>query len=191
MDILKNSFYLYDNFFKLKLMSNNQPLLFQLEELLRWKKSKKVYAEKLGITEDEVSELLKELRKKEEIVDSANIDSGLKKFNKEKGTVESVITVDFEPKDDVELAKLHKIDLNKYVITNYWTKLLPNGKFTSSVFCKIKKPEDYSPEDFIKFLEKYKPNGIKIKQKGANLTSKFTPFSNNFITINNMCIFLL
>lgn len=143
-------------------MSNNQPLLFQLEELLRWKKSKKVYAEKLGITEDEVSELLKELRKKEEIVDSANIESGLKKFNKEKGTVESVITVDFEPKDDVELAKLHKIDLNKYVITNYWTKLLPNGKFTSSVFCKIKKPEDYSPEDFIKFLEKYKPKEIKV-----------------------------
>jgi hypothetical protein len=146
-------------------MYDNKPLLIQLEELLHWKKSKKVYAEKLGITEDEVSELLKELKKKDEIVDNTIIESGIKKFNKEKGTVESVITVDFEPKDDVELAKLHKIDLNKYVITNYWTKLLPNGKFTSSVFCKLKKPSDYSVEDFLKFLEKYKPNNIQVKKE--------------------------
>jgi biotin operon repressor len=46
-------------------MSENQSLLSQLEELLTQKKSKKFYAERLGISEFEVNELLKELREKD------------------------------------------------------------------------------------------------------------------------------
>ena len=42
-------------------MSENQSLLHRLEELLSQKKSKKFYAEKLGISEFEVNELMKEL----------------------------------------------------------------------------------------------------------------------------------
>jgi hypothetical protein len=40
--------------------------------------------------------------------------------------------------------------------------MLPSGKFTSSVFSKRKQPQDYSPEDFAKFLENYTPNNIEI-----------------------------
>jgi hypothetical protein len=82
--------------------------------------------------------------------------------NVEKGTIESTIVTDFEPKDDIELAKLHKINLDKYVITNYWSKMLPSGKFTSSVFSKKKEAKDYSPEDFARFLENYKPNNVSV-----------------------------
>ena len=46
-------------------MSVNQSLLEKLEQMLGWKKSKKVYAEKLGVSEEVVDELLKELRNKE------------------------------------------------------------------------------------------------------------------------------
>jgi FtsH-binding integral membrane protein len=46
-------------------MSENQSLLHRLEELLSQKKSKKFYAEKLGISEFEVNELMKELREKD------------------------------------------------------------------------------------------------------------------------------
>jgi hypothetical protein len=157
-------------------MSDNQSLLFQLQELLHWKKSKKVYAEKLGITEEEVSELLKELKKKKEFenfIDDVNINSSTRKINNEKGTIESTLVLDFEPKNDIELAALHKIDLNKYIITNYWSKLLPNGKFTSSVFSKRKQPQDYSPEDFAKFLENYKPNNIEITKPGVSSNKDF------------------
>ena len=49
-------------------MSDYQSLLSQLEELLTQKKSKKFYAERLGISEYEVTELLKELREKDNIV---------------------------------------------------------------------------------------------------------------------------
>jgi len=141
-------------------MSENQSLLYRLEELLTQKKSKKFYAEKLGISEYEVNELMKELKEK----DSEPVINytGERKVNVEKGTIESTIISDFEPKDDIELAKLHKINLDKYIITNYWSKMLPSGKFTSSVFSKLKQAKDYSPEDFAKFLQNYKPNNITV-----------------------------
>lgn len=148
-------------------MSENQILLNQLEELLRQKKSKKFYAEKLGITEEEVTDLLKELREKDDSVE-IEISNNSRKVNIEKGTIESIITSDFEPKDDIELAALHKINLDKYIITNYWSKMLPSGKFTSSVFSKRKQPEDYTLEDFEKFLTKYTPNFTFIKKEKSN-----------------------
>jgi hypothetical protein len=143
-------------------MSENQDLLAKLEELLRMKRSKKFYAERLGISEFEVNELLKELREREnsQVVEKNYTEE--RKVNVEKGTIESTVISDFNPKDDIELAKLHKINLDKYVITNYWSKMLPSGKFTSSVFSKRKETKDYSPEDFAKFLENYKPNQVKL-----------------------------
>lgn len=141
-------------------MAQDQNLLFQLEKLLSWKKSKKFMAEKLQITEGEVEELLKELRGKDSTIEDEIVEyiSSTRKVNNEKGTLESTLVLDYEPKDDLELAALHKINLDKYVITNYWSKVLPSGKFTSSVFSKLKKPQDYTPEDFAKFLQEYKPN---------------------------------
>jgi acetone carboxylase gamma subunit len=144
-------------------MSDYQSLLVQLQELLTQKKSKKFYAEKLGISEFEVTELLKELREKDNYQNAEGknyIEE--RKVNVEKGTIESTIVSDFDPKDDLELAKLHKINLDKYIITNYWSKMLPSGKFTSSIFSKRKEAKDYSPEDFAKFLENYKPANILV-----------------------------
>jgi len=155
-------------------MSYNESLLTQLEGLLHWKKSKKFYAEKLNITEDEVDELIKELKKRDkddgdEFLKNVSSDFEIvKKVSNEKGTIESTITLDYEPKDDIELAQLHKIDLERYVITNYWSKVLPSGKFTSSVFSKRKTPTDYTAEDFSKFLENYKSNYIPIPSPDRN-----------------------
>ncbi len=151
-------------------MSYNEDLLNQLEGLLSWKKSKKFYAEKLQISEDEVDELIKEIKSRgkdegESFLKTSNTNStfeAIKKVSNEKGTIESTITLDYEPKSDKELADLHKIDLERYVITNYWSKVLPSGKFTSSVFSKRKTPKDYTVEDFSKFLEKYTSNYIPI-----------------------------
>ena len=134
-------------------MSENQELLHQLKKLLKQKGSKSFYAKKLGISEIEVNDLLNQLKNNN--VNHQHHQS-TRKVNNETGTIESTILLNYEPKDDLELAKLHKINLDKYVITNYWSKLLPNGKFTSSVFSKKKVAKDYSPEDFAKFLQNYK-----------------------------------
>ena len=126
-------------------MLDNQQLLNQLKDMLRWKKSKSYYAKSLGISVFEVDRLLKQLSEDKRIEPSSNKTI---KVDVEKGTLESVMMCDYEPKDDIELAALHKIDLDKYIITNYWSKLLPTGKFTSSVFSKRRGPKDYNPEDF-------------------------------------------
>ena len=144
-------------------MAQDQNLLFQLEKLLSWKKSKKFMAEKLGITESEVNDLLKELKDKEAPEVEENFYESIRKVNVEKGTIESSIVVDFEPKDDLELAKLHKVNLDRYVISNYYSKLLPDGRFTSTVFSKIKKAQDYTPEDFAKFLANYTPKHDAVR----------------------------
>jgi len=150
-------------------MSVNQSLLEQLEQMLHWKKSKKVYAEKLGVTEEVIDELLKELRNKERVRDDAEVahyvsvlEEMVVKVNNEKGTLESTIETNFEPKDDLELARLHKINLDKYKISNYWTKQKSNGKFTSSVFATLRQPKDYTAEDFSKFLETYEPRVLTV-----------------------------
>jgi hypothetical protein len=135
-------------------MINSSNLLSQLEQLLRMKKSKKFYAERLGISEAEVEELMSELKNKPGDEESIPYQT---RVNVDSGSLESTIEVSFEPKDDLEIAKLHKINLDKYRITNYWSKLKSNGKFTSSVLATIRKPDDYGVEDFQKFLETYQP----------------------------------
>ena len=102
-------------------MAQDQNLLFQLEKLLSWKKSKKFMAEKLEITEGEVEELLKELRGKDSTVEQEIVEyiSSTRKVNNEKGTLESTLVLDYEPKDDLELAALHKITLQKILLSFY------------------------------------------------------------------------
>lgn len=140
-------------------MSNkNSHLLDQLAEMLPWKKSKKTYAEKLGITEQEVTDLIKMIKSETQLelrVDFENFKEEIKKVNNEKGTLESVVESKFEPKSDIELAKLHNIDLTKYVIRQYYSKLQTNGNFTSTVLASLRKPEDYSVEDFTKFMSTF------------------------------------
>ena len=160
-------------------MSVNQGLLERLEQMLGWKKSKKVYAEKLGVSEETIDELLKELRNKEKVRDDAEtahyidvLEELVVKVNNDKGTLESTIETSFEPKDDLELARLHKINLDKYKISNYWTKQKQNGKFTSSVFASLRQSKDYTAEDFAKFLEGYTPNLTLITPDIASVNER-------------------
>jgi len=142
-------------------MTENQDLLVALQSLLGLKKSKEYYAKRLNITVEEINELFKKLNIKTKAPKNNCCREQSIKVNNEKGTIESVLTLDYLPKSEEELAKLHKIDLGKYKI-NYWSKLLPNGKFTSSVQAVRKKEEDLTGEDFLKILEKFQTNYIPI-----------------------------
>ena len=151
-------------------MQENNNLLYQLEQMLSWKRSKGFYAKKLNITEQEIDELMKELKNRDNVKDEAEaaayisaLEEHILEVNNDKGTLKSTIESSFEPKSDTELAQLHKIDLSKYKISNYWSKQKSNGKFTSSVFATLRKPADYTAEDFAKFLENYTPKEISVR----------------------------
>lgn len=142
------------------MIESNELLLDKLQQLLKQKQSKVFYAEKLKIPIETVYDLMKELNKKnkpeEEIIE------GTTKVNVERGTIESTRETTFDPQTVEQLAKLHKIDLERYKISTYWSKLKGNGKFTSSVLASLKKPDEYTPEDFAKFLKGYTPKPVNI-----------------------------
>lgn len=135
--------------------------LAKLSKMLKWKKSKRYYAKRLGIAEKDINILLKELKKYRK--SPSKREETTRKENFVKGTLESIKTVSNEPNNHKELALVHNVDLDKYIIVNYWSKLQTSGKFTSSIFCKRKKPQDYSLEDFEKFFKNYTPNYTPIK----------------------------
>lgn len=122
-------------------------LLEQLKGLLSQKRSKEFYAEKLGISLQEVEDLMDEIKdvnKKERAKEELNDEtvSTEKRVDNEKGTLESKTVSDYDPASDEDLAKLHKVNLDKYYISDYKSRQLQNGKFISSISCKLKKIDD-------------------------------------------------
>lgn len=132
--------------------------LARLSKMLKWKKSRKFYAERLGVSEKKIRQYLKQLK----TFKVPDRQEWTKEEDFVKGTLRSERTASFEPNSHKELAIIHNVDLDVFQITNYWSKLQPNGNYTSSIFCRRKQPQDYSIEDFKKFLKDYKSNYIPV-----------------------------
>lgn len=148
-------------------MNNNQSLLNQLEQLLSWKKSKKFYAEKLGITEGEIEELLTELKNREsECIENEDyieaLETSVVKFfeDLEKGTGEVVFNTDEEIRSLDELILKCRIDTEKWEITkyvqNYWGNR-KNPHWQVKAWLGIKKEEQQFQNSFTEFLNSYNP----------------------------------
>lgn len=158
----------------------NYDNLSKMAKLIKRKRSKKYYADRLGISVEEVGNLKRHIyrlqkntrRKKNKNIEEQVRKEDVKKANLIKGTLESIKTVAFEPNDHKELAIVHNVDLDVFKITNYWSKLQRDGTYTSSIFCKRKTPADYSLEDFQGFLKKYKPNYITPKSPKKDSTKE-------------------
>ena len=150
-------------------MSENQSLLNQLEQMLHWKKSKKFYAEKLQITEDEVDELIKELKGSENAREDAEIGNYIGELEDkivrfiedvQKGTGELVLNSKEEIKSLDELIQKCKIDTDKWEITkyvqNYWGNS-ENPHYQVKAWLGKKKNEQVFQDSFVDFLSNYVP----------------------------------
>lgn len=131
----------------------------QLKKLLKQKESHAFYSKRLNVSIEEVKSLLSELKSTE--AETANYISELEErvieVSNDKGTWKSTVITDFEPKNDEELIVAHKVNTEKYILSKYYSKLLPSGKFTSTLFCSLKKSTDFSLEDFSTFLKDFVP----------------------------------
>lgn len=168
-------------------MSKDQ-LLEDLQSLLSRKKSKKFYADKLGITSEKVENLMKELREsKEDYVEAANYIADLEsqiEVNNDKGTWKSTVVSDFDPKSDEELIALHKINTDKYKLSSYWSKQR-GEKFTSSVFCTLKKPSEVTLEDVEQTLQHYKSNYVPLTKLNILINQKWEDSCSAFIDLTD------
>lgn len=148
-------------------MSNNQSLLEQLQSLLSWKKSKKFYAEKLGIAETEIDELLKELRSRDrDDAESgtyiAELEDVVVKFMEDvtKGTGEVVANFSEEVKSLDELIEKCKIDTEKWEVTKYVQNFWGNGDnphWQVKAWLGKKTVEQLFQANFVEFLDSYQP----------------------------------
>ena len=150
-------------------MSENQPLLQQLQQMLHWKKSKKYYAEKLGVTENEIDELLEEIRKEERIVEEAEVGNYISeledvvvKFVEDftKGTGEVVAHVSEEIHSLEDLIEKCKIDTDKWEVTKYVQNFWGNGEhphWQVKAWLGKKSTEQVFQDAFVDFLSSYEP----------------------------------
>lgn len=141
--------------------------LNQLKELLKRKKSKDYYATQLGISIQEVEELLRELRDSEQPDPELSIEGSTQKFNFDKGTVE-VSAVYTSPPTPEQVIADHKIDLTKYKLSAYYSKGHTNGTFTVTALFKSIPQEQQQTDSFQDFLKTYKSPHQNITQFGWN-----------------------
>ena len=155
-------------------MPENQSLLHQMEQMLHWKKSKKFYAEKLNITEDEVDALLRELRNAETVENEAEVGNYIGELEDtivrfiedvQKGTGEIVVNTKEEIKSLEDLIEKCKIDTDKWEITkyvqNYWGNV-EHPYYQVKAWLGKKKNEQVFQDSFISFLETYQPVSPEI-----------------------------
>lgn len=155
-------------------MPENQSLLQQLEQMLRWKKSKKFYADKLGVTEDEVDVLIKELKTAETAENEAEVgnyigeleDTIVRFFEDvQKGVGEVVFNSKEEIKTLDELIDKCRIDTSKWEITKYVQNYWGNAEtphYQVKAWLGKKKNEQVFQDSFISFLETYQPLSPEI-----------------------------
>lgn len=164
-------------------MAENQHLLNQLQQLLSWKKSKKFYADKLGITEAEVSELLKEIKGSQDSIrneaeTSSYIDAledAVVKYEEDlaRGTGEIIFNSAEEIRSLDELIVKCKIDTEKWEITKYVQNYWGSGKtphWQVKAWMTKKTTEQVFQDSFVEFLKDYLPTSTYIN--GPRYSSK-------------------
>ena len=148
-------------------MVDNQHLLEQLQQMLNWKKSKKFYAERLGIGEEEVENLLKEIRTsardEAEVSDYIGIlEDVVIRFEEDlaRGTGEILFNSAEEIKSLEDLIEKCKIDTEKWEITKYVQNYWGNTKtphWQVKAWMSKKTTEQLFQDSFVEFLKEYKP----------------------------------
>lgn len=170
----------------------NELVLEQLKQLLKQKKSKAFYAEKLGVPLETIYEALKEIRGKEDLEESEtkNPDE-----NKKTEEYKADGTASFEYKGNKSITSLEEAieffnidtkiwDVERWICNSWdmgskWRKQdlsWNNGVMTGTAVRKnkfitntnyqvkvwLKKKQGFSPDNFVEFLKTYKPSPVEV-----------------------------
>lgn len=131
----------------------------KLEKMLPWKKGNKFLAGKLKCTEQEVAEMIKELTVEEELPDLGESTYSLN-LEKEEIKVSKIWSFAPQPEDVI---KEHRIDTNKWKLSQIWIKQTTKGYLTSAAFAP-KKVTDVDVPSLEKLITNYK-SSHKLLQK--------------------------
>jgi hypothetical protein len=162
-------------------MVGNQYLLDQLQNMLNWKKSKKFYADKLGVTEFEVEELLKELKNNTSSINDdaeassymTELEDAIIRYQEDvsKGVGEIIFNTPDEITSLEELIEKSKIDTSKWEITKYVQNYWGNSKtphWQVKAWMAKKSTEQLFQDSFVEFLKEYQPKCSEVKLREQN-----------------------
>lgn len=152
---------------------NRDQLLERLQKMLAWKKSRRYYAEKLGITEQEVTELLKELEEEkvvekpisETLKNVINYGNTIFKEDLKSETAEVQIDVNEEIKSLEDLIEKCNIDTTKWEVLRYVQNAWGNPgsqKWQVKAWLGPKSKNGKFTEDFNRFLRTYQSPQVRI-----------------------------
>lgn len=149
---------------------NRDQLLERLQKMLAWKKSRRYYAERLGITEQEVTELIKELESTDvQYVQAPGIvqiesvkTEGTFKFKEDNKIEDDTKEIEAELREEIksleDLIERCKIDTEKWevlrYIQNFWGTP-ENPKYQVKAWLAPKSKNSKFTDDFKRFLRNY------------------------------------
>lgn len=134
----------------------------QLEHLLSYKKSKKWYAKKLGITVERVNELLNEIRR-----NNRREEEGLITERVEENGDREVQYISDKPLNKEEIEELYGIDNISTKLATYWNKQTASGKYLVSALIKCIVADFYSGNDLEEKLREIFTDQIPFEIKVA------------------------
>jgi len=146
-------------------MKEDRNLVERVKESIKWHKSPKECAKRLGIAEEEyirVRKIANKERKEERITSqlidlpSSQYDSG---YNLEKGEGRISGVCNHEPKSSKEIIKLLKIDTEKWKLSAYWNKQMGDHWRISALVTLIKQKEEFYLKNLV---ENWKPKIYKF-----------------------------
>lgn len=142
-------------------------MLEKLEQLLKQKRSNEFYADKLGITVQEVKDLKKELKEKEDEENGLEIEGNTQRYNIDKGTYEISAYYQSHPTPE-QVIRDHKIDESKWKLSAYYSKGHSKGFLVTALFKSISMEEEHS-NSFQEFLKIYTSPHVSIPKPDRNL----------------------
>lgn len=157
-------------------MTENQALIEQLKKLINQKKSKEFYAKKLGVSPEEVSDLLRKMKNQEgEITDSEFFS--LLKLDEDLKTNQAEVTAEVkEPiKTLEELIEKCKIDIKIWNVDRYVQNIWGDPEkphWQVKAWLSKKTQGDNFQKNFIEFLKTYNPT---VYQQTSPQTSHSLP----------------
>lgn len=163
-------------------MDNNQStgnnLLEELQALLKHKKSRQYYAEKLGISINEVEDLITEIRERQRISINSNTNNGDDMPDlslSSPGVIDQMDDIDqgiktvrfnstLEVMSDDQIFKECKLDPKKWKLSQIWQKKKLYGFVYSANFKKIDENQDvqFQKDKIIEEMKRYAPKYDKI-----------------------------
>lgn len=137
----------------------------QLEKLLKYKKSKEWYADKLGTTVARIDEMLGEIR-------GTSQSKGLFSEKVEENGDKQVEFISDKPLDRAGIEKLYGIDGVTTRLSTYWNKQTPNGKYLVSALIKVNVEDFYSIEELEIKLREIFPKVDPVAPRKINFSKQ-------------------